>query len=107
LQVAASEWSDTVSLARQVMSTLARELIIDKRIFAGKNSKGAAFNDHAPIARFCANRAVALARPRGQIDIRFTAEQAETLLVFSGLPTSTQIGADQLCFVSSVMSKSG
>lgn len=53
--VAAPEWSDTASLAEQVMDALGGELIIAKHVFAREKSKGAGLNDRAPIPRFPAN----------------------------------------------------
>lgn len=85
LDMSAAEWANAAMLAEQVMHAPGAELVVAQIGFAGEQTEIGGLDGHAPIARFRANRTVALARPGTQIEIGFVAHRAAMTTAVVGL----------------------
>jgi hypothetical protein len=62
--------------AEQAVAVLASEPVVSERLLAAQEAESIRLDDHAPGTGLGADRAVALARALGEIDIGFEADGA-------------------------------
>jgi len=76
LNMAATERAYAAVLAEQVMATSGTELVVAQFTLAGQQSERTGFDDDTPVAGFGADRAVAFAGAKAQVDISFKSNPA-------------------------------
>jgi hypothetical protein len=85
IQVAASEWFNTASAAKEVLYRFAAEKIFGQGFFALQKPKCLAAGNGFPESVFRTKRAIALARTVGQVEIAFEADSAAVTAAVVGL----------------------
>ena len=74
IQVASPERLDTATAAEEVVYGVAAELIVRQSVLSLQQPERIGFDDGFPVPRLGADRAVALARTLGQVDLTFEAD---------------------------------
>src|SRR5258708_13659272 len=74
--VSATEWLQAASTAEKMVALQGAELIVREKLRARQQAERRRFDEHAPVARLPANRAVALAGARREIGLPLEADAA-------------------------------
>src|SRR5262245_46234711 len=85
VEVAAAESVHAAMAAEQVVHAVAAELVVGERVLAGQQAESLGLGDHAPIAGLGADRAVALAGARAEVDVGLVADFSAVAAAMVGL----------------------
>ncbi len=85
LDIAMAEGGDAARLAEDMMRAVRSELIVGERRGIGQQAEGVGLDLRAPVPFLGADRAIALARPRFEIEVGFELDRAAVARTMVGL----------------------